>query len=359
MEGVEVNPDFWRGKRVFLTGHTGFKGGWLSLWLQSMGAEVHGYALNPPTETNLFTVAEVGKGMASSVIADIREADKLSQAMKRAKPEIVFHLAAQSLVRYSYAQPAETYEVNVMGTVNLLEAVRGTPSVKAVVNVTTDKCYENQEWVWSYRENEAMGGFDPYSSSKGCAELVTAAYRRSFLEPAGIALASARAGNVIGGGDWAADRLIPDLLRAMDAGETLKIRSPLSTRPWQHVLEPLSGYLMLAEQLYSGGAGFAEAWNFGPADEDARPVRWIVERMAEMRKDVTWQCDEETHPHEANYLRLDSSKARKQLNWQPRWRLQTALQKTLEWHEAWRKAEDMRAVTLTQTADYQSEKQYS
>ena len=359
MESVEVKSEFWQGKRVFLTGHTGFKGGWLSLWLQSMGAEVHGYALGPSTKNNMFDVADVGKGMASSVIADIRDKDRFSQAMKMAKPEIVFHLAAQSLVRYSYFQPAETYEVNVMGTVNMLEAVRATPGIKAVVNVTTDKCYENQEWVWSYRENEAMGGFDPYSSSKGCAELVTAAYRRSFLEPAGIALASARAGNVIGGGDWAADRLIPDFLRAIDAGETLKIRSPLSTRPWQHVLEPLSGYLLLAEQIHSGGAGFAEAWNFGPTDEDARPVRWVVERMAELRKDVNWQCDEEMHPHEANDLRLDSSKARKRLNWQPRWRLQIALQKTLAWHEAWRKAEDMRSVTLAQISGYVSEKQYS
>ena len=354
LEGVEVNPDFWRGKRVFLTGHTGFKGGWLSLWLQSMGAEVHGYALNPPTETNLFTVAAVGKCMASSVIADIREADKLSQAMRLANPAIVFHLAAQPLVRYSYAQPAETYEVNVMGTVHMLEAVRATPSVKTVVNVTTDKCYENREWVWGYRENEAMGGFDPYSSSKGCAELVTSAYRQSFLEPAGIALASARAGNVIGGGDWAEDRLIPDFLRAMDAGETLKIRSPQSTRPWQHVLEPLSGYLMLAEQLHVNGTGFAEAWNFGPADDDARPVRWIVERMAEMRKDVNWQCDETPQPHEANYLKLDSSKAHNQLKWKPLWLLQTALQRTLEWHEAWRRAGDMRSVTLAQIADYKS-----
>jgi CDP-glucose 4,6-dehydratase len=355
MEGMEVNPDFWRGKRVFLTGYTGFKGGWLSLWLQSMGAEVHGYALNPPTETNLFTVAEVGKSMASSVIADIRDVNQFSQAMKMAKPEIVFHLAAQPLVRYSYAQPAETYEVNVMGTVNLLEAIRGTSGVKAVVNVTTDKCYENREWLWGYRENEAMGGFDPYSSSKGCAELVTAAYRRSFLEPAGIALASARAGNVIGGGDWAVDRLIPDILRAMDAGETLQIRSPLATRPWQHVLEPLSGYLMLAEQLYSCGTGFAEAWNFGPPDEDARPVRWIVERMAEMCKSVKWQCDEAPQPHEANYLKLDSSKAHNRLNWQSRWHLQIALKKTLAWHEAWRNAEDMRTVTLSQIAGYQSE----
>jgi CDP-glucose 4,6-dehydratase len=354
LEGVEVNPDFWRGKRIFLTGHTGFKGGWLSLWLQSMGAEVHGYALNPPTETNFFTEATVGKGMASSVIADIREVDKLSQAMRLANPEIVFHLAAQPLVRYSYAQPAETYEVNVMGTVHMLDAVRITPSVKAVVNVTTDKCYENREWVWGYRENEAMGGFDPYSSSKACAELVTSAYRQSFLEPAGIALASARAGNVIGGGDWAADRLIPDFLRAMDAGETLKIRSPQSTRPWQHVLEPLSGYLMLAEKLYSNCLGFAEAWNFGPTDDDARPVSWIVERMAEMRGDVNWQCDETPQPHEASYLKLDSSKAHNQLHWQPRWRLQTALQKTLAWHESWRNIEDMRSITLAQINDYQS-----
>jgi CDP-glucose 4,6-dehydratase len=354
MESVEVSSAFWRGKRIFLTGHTGFKGGWLSLWLQSMGAEVHGYALNPPTETNLFTVAEVGKGMASSIIADIRDGEKLRQAMLAAQPDIVFHLAAQPLVRYSYAQPVETYEVNVMGTVHMLEAVRATPGIKAVVNVTTDKCYENREWVWGYRENEAMGGFDPYSSSKGCAELVTSAYRQSFLEPAGIALASARAGNVIGGGDWAEDRLIPDFLRAMDAGETLKIRSPQSTRPWQHVLEPLAGYLMLAQQLYHKGTGFAEAWNFGPADEDARPVKWIVERMAEMRKDVNWQCDETPQPHEANYLKLDSSKAHNQLKWQPRWQLQAALQRTLEWHEAWRKAGDMRSVTLAQIADYQS-----
>lgn len=354
MEGVEVSPDFWRGKRVFLTGHTGFKGGWLSIWLQSMGAEVHGYALNPPTRTSLFEVAEVDKGMASSSIADIRVVAKLSQAMQLAKPDIVFHLAAQPLVRYSYAQPAETYAVNVMGTVHLLEAVRATPSVKAVVNVTTDKCYENKEWEWGYRENEAMGGFDPYSSSKGCAELVTSAYRQSFLEPAGVALASARAGNVIGGGDWAADRLIPDFLRALDAGETLKIRSPQSTRPWQHVLEPLSGYLMLAEQLYVNGIGFAEAWNFGPSDEDARPVCWIVERLAEMQRDVKWQCDETPQPHEAHYLKLDSSKAKNRLNWRARWHLQTALQKTLEWHQAWRNHEDMRAVTLKQIVQYQT-----
>jgi len=351
-----MNASFWRGKRIFLTGHTGFKGGWLSLWLQSLGAEVHGYALNPPTEQNLFTEANVSEGMSGSEIADIRDAEKLYAAMRVAQSEVVFHLAAQPLVRYSYTNPTETYAVNVMGTVNLLEAVRQTPSVRAVVNVTTDKCYENREWVWAYRENEAMGGFDPYSSSKGCAELVTAAYRRSFLEPAGIALASARAGNVIGGGDWAADRLIPDFLRAMDAGKKLEIRSPQSTRPWQHVLEPLSGYLTLAEKLYTNGMQFAEGWNFGPADEDAKPVRWIVERLAEMRNDVKWQCDEHPQPHEANYLKLDSSKAHSQLSWQPKWKLQTALQNTLEWHEAWRNAEKMRSVSLRQIAEYQSAK---
>lgn len=353
MESVEVNKEFWKGRRVFLTGHTGFKGGWLSLWLQSMGAEVYGYALNPPTEENLYSVANVAKGMASSKIGDIRDAESFLSAMQEALPEIVFHLAAQPLVRYSYTHPTETYAINVMGTVNMLEAVRKTASVRAVVNITTDKCYENREWVWGYRENEAMGGFDPYSSSKGCAELVTSAYRQSFFEPAGVGLASARAGNVIGGGDWAEDRLIPDFLRAMDAGKTLEIRSPLSTRPWQHVLEPLSGYLALAEHLYTEGLPFAEGWNFGPVDEDARSVKWIVEQLAEMRNDVRWECDQNPQPHEANYLKLDSSKAHSQLAWHPRWRLSTALQKTLDWHEAWRKTEDMRTVTMQQIAEYQ------
>ncbi len=348
-----MNPLFWQNKRVLVTGHTGFKGGWLSLWLQSMGAQVIGYALPAPTVPSLFDVAQVADGMVS-IMGDIRDLAHLRAVFDEYQPEIVLHLAAQPLVRYSYHEPVETYSTNVMGTVNVLEAVRATPSVKAVVNITTDKCYENKEWLWGYRENEAMGGFDPYSSSKGCAELVTSAYRRSFLEPAGIALASARAGNVIGGGDWAEDRLIPDFLRAMDAGVMLKIRSPQSTRPWQHVLEPLSGYLMLAEQLYQQGTPFAEGWNFGSDDDDARPVRWIVECLAEMRDDVQWACDERHQPHEAHYLKLDSSKAKNQLGWQARWRLRTALQKTLEWHQAWRAGAAMRAFSMSQIAEYQA-----
>jgi CDP-glucose 4,6-dehydratase len=292
--------------------------------------------------------------MATSTIADIRNLMLLTQSMKLAAPDIVFHMAAQPLVRYSYLHPAETYEVNVMGTVNLLEAVRATPSVKAVVNVTTDKCYENREWPWGYRENDAMGGFDPYSSSKGCAELVTSAYRQSFFNSTGIALASARAGNVIGGGDWAIDRLIPDLLRSMDTSSKLKIRSPQSTRPWQHVLEPLSGYLLLAESLFIQGSTFAEGWNFGPDDEDAQSVKWIIERFTEMRKGLMWECDLIEQPHETNYLKLDSSKAKVRLGWQPRWRLSTSLGKTLEWHQAWRSQEDMRSITLNQIAEYQA-----
>lgn len=349
-----MNREFWRGKRVFLTGHTGFKGGWLALWLCDMGAEVHGYALTPPTEPNFFTVANLQGRLARNTIADIRDAAALTQAMQEAQPDIVLHLAAQPLVRYSYAAPVETYAVNVMGTVNLLEAVRQTPSVKAVVNVTTDKCYENREWVWPYRENEAMGGFDPYSSSKACSELVTAAYRRSFLEPAGIQLASARAGNVIGGGDWADDRLAPDFLRALDAGRTLTIRSPLATRPWQHVLEPLSGYLMLAESLFTKGQGFAEAWNFGPEEADAKPVQWIVEHLCSQIPEAAWQCEAAPQPHEANMLKLDSSKAKAQLGWRPRWNLKTALGMTLAWHQAWKQGSDMAATSIQHIQAYEA-----
>ncbi|OYY07911.1 MAG: CDP-glucose 4,6-dehydratase, partial [Polynucleobacter sp. 35-46-11] len=310
----------------------------------------------PNTTPNLFTVANVADSLASSTIGDIRDSSLLHEALQASGAEIVFHLAAQPLVRYSYESPVETYSVNVMGTVNLFEAIRNTSSVKAVVNVTTDKCYENREWVWPYREDEAMGGYDPYSSSKGCSELVTAAYRRSFLATSGVAVATARAGNVIGGGDWSSDRLIPDFFRAIDAKQALSVRSPNAVRPWQHVLEPLSGYLTLAQQLYSHGEQFAEAWNFGPADEDARNVAWIVEQLVASIPGAIWQRDETPQPHEANYLKLDSSKARANLNWQSRWNLKTALDAIVSWHECWHQGKNMHDFTLDQIKKYEQTK---
>lgn len=349
-----MNPAFWQGRRVLMTGHTGFKGGWLSLWLQAMGTRVVGFALPPPTKPSLFEIARVGSGM-TSLIGDIRDLPHLETVFAEYRPEIVIHMAAQSLVRRSYAEPVETYATNVMGTVNLLEAVRVTDSVRAVVNVTSDKCYENREWVWGYRENEAMGGYDPYSSSKGCAELVTAAYRRSFFSQDShrVALASVRAGNVIGGGDWAADRLIPDILQAIEQGGPASIRSPQAVRPWQHVLEPLAGYLALAEKLHEEGSAYAEGWNFGPDDEDAKPVQWIVERLATAwGEGASWTLDAGLHPHEANYLELDCSKAKLRLGWQPRWHLDRALDAIVEWHRAYLRGEDMRDLTLRQIAEY-------
>ena len=347
-----MNAHFWKDKRVFVTGHNGFKGSWLCLWLQSMGAKVFGYALSPPTEPNIFSVAHVASAMAMSVNADIRDYSALLQALETSQPEIVFHLAAQPLVRYSYSDPIETYSTNVMGTVMLFEAIRKVSSVLAIVNVTTDKCYENREWEWAYRENEPLGGYDPYSSSKGCSEILTAAWRSSYFAKSGVALASARAGNVIGGGDWALDRLLPDFLRALDNKETLMIRSPLSIRPWQHVLEPLSGYLLLAERLLTQGAAFAEAWNFGPADSDAKTVDWIVERLVSQLPGAKWECTDSVQPHEAHYLKLDSSKAHSRLGWKPRWQLQTALDRTVEWHKAWHRGEDMCAFSLQQLENY-------
>lgn len=348
---------FWNNKRVLMTGHTGFKGSWLSLWLQSMGAQVVGYALAPPTNPSLFDVAEVGKGMIS-IIGDIRDLEKLRTVFAEHKPEIVIHMAAQPLVRYSYIEPVETYSTNVMGTVNLLEAVRSTPSVKAVVNITSDKCYENREWVWGYRENEAMGGYDPYSSSKGCAELVASAYRNSYFHPDkykqhGVAIASARAGNVIGGGDWAGDRLIPDILRAITEGQPVNIRNPHAIRPWQHVLEPLSGYLQLAQKLYEEGTAYADSWNFGPNDEDAKPVQWIVENLTQTwGEGASWALDGGDHPHEAHYLKLDCSKAKAKLDWHPRWRLDHTLGAIIDWHRAHRDGKDMRELSLNQIQQY-------
>ncbi|NOT14840.1 MAG: CDP-glucose 4,6-dehydratase [Methylotenera sp.] len=352
-----MNPAFWQGKRVLLTGHTGFKGSWLSLWLQSMGANMIGYALAPPTTPSLFDVAKVEQGM-TSIIGDIRDLAHLRTVFAEYKPEIVIHMAAQALVRYSYVEPVETYSTNVMGTVNILEAVRGTSSVKAVVNVTSDKCYENREWAWGYRENEALGGFDPYSSSKGCAELVTAAYRNSYFHPEkyqahGVAIASGRAGNVIGGGDWAEDRLIPDMMRAITQGQPVSIRNPDSIRPWQHVLEPLSGYLLLAQKLYEEGAGFAEGWNFGPNDDDTKPVQWIVERLTKDWGDgAKWELDGSEHPHEAHYLKLDCSKAKARLNWAPKWSLEEALSKITDWQKKYQSGKNMKEVTLQQIELY-------
>ncbi|WP_374945159.1 CDP-glucose 4,6-dehydratase [Sphingomonas sp.] len=347
-------PDatFWRGKRVFLTGHTGFKGSWLSLWLQAMGAEVKGFALAPDTAPDLFGVARVAEGMESE-IGDIRDLPAVTASMTAFAPEIVLHMAAQPLVRLSYRDPVGTYATNVMGTVNVLEAVRATRGVRAVVSVTTDKCYENREWPWGYREDEAMGGHDPYSSSKGCAELVSAAYRRSFFADGDTALATARAGNVIGGGDWSEDRLVPDILRALAADEAVRIRNPLSTRPWQHVFEPLSGYLVLAERLYEQGQAFAGGWNFGPRDEDARPVEWIVDHMiASWPGARAWERDAGFQPHEARYLKLDISKAAEQLRWRPRWSLEHALATIVRWQEQWLAGADMRAHCLADIAAY-------
>ena len=354
-----MKPAFWEGKRVFLTGHTGFKGSWLALWLQQLGANVTGFAQAAPTQPSLFDVARVGASMYS-VRGDVRDLPALLRAMQDARPEIVIHMAAQSLVRLSYDTPVETYATNVMGTVHLLEAVRQTQGVKAVVNVTTDKCYENKEWVWGYRENEPMGGFDPYSNSKGCSELVSSAYRSSFFNPAqhaqhGVALATARAGNVIGGGDWAKDRLIPDILAAFEAGKQVGIRNPHATRPWQHVLEPLRGYLTLAERLYTEGPTFAEGWNFGPHSDDAKPVEWIVKELAQRwDQGASWQVDAGEHRHEARSLKLDISKAAQRLHWHPALRLDQALDLIVDWARAKQNGSDMQAITQRQIAYYQA-----
>jgi CDP-glucose 4,6-dehydratase len=357
-KSASVSPSFWSGKRVFLTGHTGFKGGWLSLWLASMGAKVTGYSLAPNTAPNFFDVAHVAVDLEQSHIADIRDLEKLQKVMADSMPEIVIHMAAQPLVRHSYANPVETYATNVMGTVHVLESIRNLDCVRAAVIVTTDKCYENKEWIWGYRENEPMGGHDPYSNSKGCAELVTHAYRQSYFAPEKyaqhkVAIASARAGNVIGGGDWSEDRLIPDAIKAFEAKESLMIRNPLATRPWQHVLEPLSGYLVLAQALYQEGAKFDGGWNFGPRDEDARSVQEVINLLIQnWGSAASWSQDQIEQPHEAHSLKLDCSKARQYLNWIPRWTLEQAVEKITLWQHGFRNSVDMKKLSHEQIKMY-------
>lgn len=355
-----IDRSFWGGRKVFITGHTGFKGGWLSLWLQSLGAKVTGYSLPPQTDPNLFEIARIQEGM-HSVIGDIRDVSHLRAQMKLSEPEIVIHMAAQALVRESYLNPLETYATNVVGTANILEVTREIPSIRGVVIVTTDKCYENKEWDWGYREIDPLGGYDPYSSSKACAELVTAAYRQSFFNPLDysrhkVAIASARAGNVIGGGDWSRDRLIPDLLMGLEQGKSVRIRNPNAIRPWQHVLEPLSGYLKLSESLLKDeGICYADAWNFGPADSDARPVKWIADKIIEkIGAHAGWIQDSESQPHEAHYLKLDCSKSHSQLGWQPQWDLSKAISMIVDWQAHYSSGFDMRAFTLSQISEYEN-----
>jgi len=358
----QVDADFWRGKKVFLTGHTGFKGSWLSLWLTSLQAEVIGFALPPNTQPSLFDSVEVARSIKASHIGNICEANELSSAIIGAEPDIVLHMAAQALVRYSYDHPVETFETNVMGTVNLLDAVRRQPSIKAVVVVTTDKCYENNGLSQKFTEIQAMGGHDPYSSSKGCAELVVAAYQRSYFSTPSnksadrpVAVASARAGNVIGGGDWAADRLVPDAINAFERDQPLRLRYPGATRPWQHVLEPLAGYLVLAQNLYMHGSPFVGAWNFGPLDADSRSVEYVVDLLIDQwGGSARWQQDGAPTVHEAQLLALDCTKAYELLGWRPRWSLPIAIEKIVSWHKAFNNGQDMLKETLFQIDDYQN-----
>ena len=353
MEDLALSSSFWSNKRVLVTGHTGFKGGWLSIWLQRLGADVAGFALPPATDPSLFTLADVAEGMRS-VTGDVRDLEAVSALVNDFRPEIIIHMAAQALVRPSYADPVETYSTNVMGTVNILEAARNCDAVRAVVNVTTDKCYENLEREEGYREDEPLGGHDPYSSSKGCAELVTASYRRSFS----LAVASARAGNVIGGGDWAEDRLLPDMMRSFMSNAVVSIRNPASTRPWQHVLEPLHGYLLLAERLYDDAPKFAEAWNFGPDDNDAKPVEWLADRVVSLWGDsASWtNTADSEQPHEAGFLRLNCDKAKGRLGWKPRMNIDQALSWTVEWYRSFQRGENVRAMTEQQISNYENGK---
>ena len=346
-----IDRNFWKGKRVFLTGHTGFKGSWLSLWLDFLGVSVKGYSLSPNTNPSLFYEAKVSE-VLDSQIGDIRDQKTLYESMKSFNPDILIHMAAQPLVRYSYDSPIETYEINVIGTANVLEVARSCSNLKAIVNITTDKCYENDGRSHGYSEDDSIGGRDPYSSSKGCAELVASSYYRSFLKDQSIGLASVRAGNVIGGGDWAEDRLIPDILRSFEKGESVVIRNPKATRPWQHVLEPLSGYLILAQKIYNDQNRYAEGWNFGPNEQDVRPVDWILDKMIYKWPNSSWKLDQNSTPHEAEFLKLDISKAKLKLGWKPIWGLAYTLEKIIDWHKSWLEKEDMQATCLAEIEEY-------
>ncbi len=351
-----IDKSFWKNKKVFITGHTGFKGGWLSLWLKKLGANVAGYALEPLIKKAIFFDAEIFSSIDKSYIGDIRDEEFLLKCMQSFKPEIVIHMAAQPLVKKSYELPKDTFTTNIIGTVNIFETIRKTSSVKAVLNVTTDKCYKNNEWDWGYRENEPLGGKDPYSSSKACSELISSAYRKSFFSEIGIALATARAGNVIGGGDWSKDRIIPDSIKSLIKNKSLYIRNPSSTRPWQHVLDPLCGYIILCQNLIENPNNFSEAWNFGPYEEDAKPVSFIVNKIVKnWNKKIEWNIDKSKHQHEDKYLKLDCSKSRKKLKWKPNWRLDRAIEETVLWYKAWYKNKSMKDFTLNQINIYENE----
>lgn len=350
-------PGIFKNKTILITGHTGFKGSWMCLFLNMLGAKVCGFALSPPTNPSLYEVARVEEEV-KSYIGNIQDYTLLHGVINEIKPDAIIHMAAQALVRESYQNPLETYLTNVIGTANLLQAVRFEKSVKAIVNVTTDKCYENREWEWGYRETDTLGGYDPYSNSKGCSELVTASFRNSFFNPElyhehGVAIATARAGNVIGGGDWASDRLIPDFLRAISKGEKVIIRNPLAIRPWQHVLEPLTGYLYLLQMLLLKGTEYGEAWNFGPRDSDAKNVEWIISSICNLwGENASYEPDKNAHPHEARSLKLDCSKANSRLNWYPKWNIKTSLKNIVDWHKAYSRNDDMKMICNRQIEDY-------
>jgi CDP-glucose 4,6-dehydratase len=346
-----ISSDFWRGKKVFLTGHTGFKGSWISLWLTILGAEVRGFSLQPPTLISLFQEANINS-LIDSQIGDIRDKEKLFSSMTSFNPDILIHMAAQPLVRYSYDEPLETFEINVIGTATVLDVARSCSRLKVILNVTTDKCYENDGREIGYNENDPMGGYDPYSSSKGCSELLSSSYRRSYFQSQGIELATVRAGNVIGGGDWANDRLIPDVLRSFEINQPVIIRNPKATRPWQHVLSPLSGYLVLAQKMFKTKEKYAESWNFGPNEGDVKSVEWILNKMCDNWPNSNWELSSDAHPHEAKFLKLNSSKAQKILGWRPIWDIEYALEKIIIWHKSWLNNDDMQSKCILEIKEY-------